>query len=276
MATPSQQLNREPEVHNLPKKSAVPVPMKCGIYGPQGSGKSTSAALMAAAISTQFYNCAPVYVVDPEAAWQFLKRRIFDVEDIELIQRPYSAFKDMVDSLHEAEKMGACCWIVDPLTLIWNELLDSFQQKLGYIPIDKWQEVRQLWNGDYIRYFLNSGLNCLALGRLGNDFEERQETLKNGETKTKLVKVGTKFKAGGGESFGYEPHLLLELSLERKNRKVNGQEREGEGRMVHRADVLKDRTWALNGRTFRWTDKAKYEAGGYRQASDFGIFSSPK
>jgi hypothetical protein len=37
---------------------------------------------MAAAISTQFYNRASVYVVDPEAAWQFLKRRIFDVEGI--------------------------------------------------------------------------------------------------------------------------------------------------------------------------------------------------
>ena len=34
--------------------------------------------------------------------------------------------------------------------------------------------------------------------------------------------------------------------------------------MVHRADVLKDRTWALNGRTFRWLDKAKYETGGFR------------
>jgi hypothetical protein len=108
-------------------------------------------------------------------------------------------------------------------------------------------------------------MNCLAFGRLGNDFEEREKTLKNDETKPKLVKVGTKFEAGGGESFGYEPHLLLELTLERKNRKVNGQEREGEGRMVHRADVLKDRTWALNGQTFRWTDKPKYEAGGYRQ-----------
>ena len=29
------------------------------------------------------------------------------------------------------------------------------------------------------------------------------------------MKVGTKFKAGGSESFAYEPHLLLELSLER-------------------------------------------------------------
>ena len=93
----------------------APVPIKCGIYGPQGSGKSTSAALMAAAISGQFYNRAPVYVVDPEAAWQFLRRRIFEVEGIELIQRPYSSFKDMVDSLHEAEKLGARCWIVDPL-----------------------------------------------------------------------------------------------------------------------------------------------------------------
>jgi hypothetical protein len=35
--------------------------------------------------------------------------------------------------------------------------------------------------------------------------------------------------------------------------------------MVHRADVLKDRTWALNGRTFRWSDKARYETGGFRQ-----------
>jgi hypothetical protein len=112
---------------------------------------------------------------------------------------------------------------------------------------------------------LISRLNCLALGRLGNDFEESEETLENGETKTKLVKVGTKFKAFGGESFDHEPHLLVELSLERKNRRVNGQEREGEGRLVHRADVLKDRTWALNGRMFRWTGKAKYEAGRYRQ-----------
>ena len=60
----------------VPKPVSSPtatVPIKCGIYGPQGSGKSTSAALMAAAIAAQFYNRAPVYVIDPEAAWQFLK-----------------------------------------------------------------------------------------------------------------------------------------------------------------------------------------------------------
>ena len=61
-------------------------------------------------------------------------------------------------------------------------------------------------------------------------------------------------KAGGSESFGYEPHLLLELSLERKAKRKAGVEHEGEGRMIHRADVLKDRTWALNGKVIRWSE----------------------
>ena len=44
-----------------------------------------------------------------------------------------------------------------------------------------------------------------------------------------------------------------------------GATREGEGRMNHVAYVLKDRTWALNGATFRWSDKVGYKPGGYAQ-----------
>jgi hypothetical protein len=35
--------------------------------------------------------------------------------------------------------------------------------------------------------------------------------------------------------------------------------------MIHRAAVLKDRTWALNGKVIRWSDKANYQPGGYTQ-----------
>jgi len=254
------------QTHHVPLKPpvSVPSPMKFGMYGAQGAGKTVTAALLAAAISAQFYNRAPVYVVDPDMAWQFPKRRIFAVEGIELIQRPFRSFKQMADSFQEAEKLGCCCWIVDPLTLVWTELLDTFRGNKSFIPIDAWGQIRQVWNS-YIATFLNSKMNCFALGRLGNDFEEQEEAQQNGDVKTKLVKVGTKFKAGGGESFGYEPHLLLEMSLERKSKRVKGQEREGEGRMVHRADVLKDRTWMLNGKVLRWSDKSNYERGGFRQ-----------
>jgi hypothetical protein len=257
-------INAHPQINNLTLAKPAPiVPLKIGEFGGQGSGKSSTAALIAAAISVQHCNRAPVFVVDPELAWPFLKPLIFDAEGIQLIHKPYRSFKQMHDSIREAEREGACVWIVDPLTLHWSELLETYKKRNGFIPIDAWGDIRDVWNS-YINDFLNTKMTCIAAGRLGNDFEEQEKTMANGGTKTELVKVGTKFKAGGGESFGYEPHLLFELSLERKSKKVRGQEREGEGRMVHRVDVLKDRTWALNGQTIRWPDRPGYQKGDFK------------
>lgn len=237
------------------------VPIKVGMFGGQGSGKTTSAALLAMALSKEFHNGAPVLVCDTEPGWQFLKP-LFGVEGIELHQRTTPTFKAMVDNIREAEKLGCCVFVVDSLTIIWTELMQSFKAKnRGYIPISVWGDIKQMW-GEYTTLFLNGRMHCFALGRLGNEMEEVADEEKEG--KTKLVKTGTKFKAGGGESFGYEPHLLLELTLERKDKVVRGSKREAEGRMVHRVDVLKDRTWALNGNVIRWSDKPRYEKGGYR------------
>lgn len=256
------QVPPQQKLSEIPRKlTNQPVPIKVGIFGGQGSGKTTSAALLAAALSKEIYGGAPVFVTDTEPGWQFLKRRVFDMEGIEMIQRTEPTFKAMCANLREAEKYGACVWAIDSLTVVWQELMKSFRAKLGYIPIDKWGEIKSLWS-EYTTLFLNSRMSCIALGRLGDVREEVEDLEHDG--KTKLVKTGTQFKAGGGESFGYEPHLLLELSLERKKKTVKGQEREGEGRIVHRADVLKDRTWALNGKVLRWSDKPNYERGGYR------------
>jgi hypothetical protein len=218
-------------------------------------------ALLAVALSKEIYGGAPVYVTDTEPGWHFLKRRIFDVEGVELIQRTEPTFKAMTENLREAEKLGVCVWAVDSLTVIWQELMQTYKNKQGFIPIDMWGDIKQTWNS-YINLFMNSRMCCFALGRIGQETDEIQD--EENPNKTKLVKVGTKFKAGGGESFGYEPHLLLELSLERKAKTKAGSKLEGEGRMVHRVDVLKDRTWALNGKVIRWSDKPGYSRGGYR------------
>lgn len=250
----------QPEKPTLVQPTKV-VPLKVGLFGGQGSGKTTSSALLAMALSAEFHNRAPVMVTDTEPGWQFLQP-LFAMEGIELIQRTTPTFKAMLENIREAEKRGACVYAIDSLTVIWTELMQSFKAKnRGYIPINVWGDIKQMW-GEYTTAFLNSGMHCFALGRLGNEMEEVADEEKEG--KTKLVKTGTKFKAGGGESFGYEPHLLLELTLERKDKVVRGSKRESEGRMVHRVDVLKDRTWALNGNVIRWSDKPRYEKGGYR------------
>jgi hypothetical protein len=249
-----------PKVAEIPKRNPV-VPIKVGFFGPQGSGKTGSAALLALALSKQFHNSAPVWVTDTEPGWQFYKR-IFAMEKVELVQRTIPTFKAMLADLRDARRAGASVWAGDSLTIIWQELMASFKAKNGgFIPIDVWGDIKQLW-GEYTTEFLNSPMHCFALGRLGNVMEEVQDERKPG--KTTLVKTGTAFKAGGSESFGYEPHLLLELSIERKPKTRAGVKLEGEGRILHRVDVLKDRTWALNGKVIRWSDKSGYEIGGYR------------
>jgi hypothetical protein len=45
-------------------------------------------------------------------------------------------------------------------------------------------------------------MNCLSLGPLSNGFEEREETIKNGETRTKLLKFGTKLILGAAPQHG--------------------------------------------------------------------------
>lgn len=256
-------VNQKPHLAT-PALKPWPIPLKAGIFGPQGSGKSTTMALIAAAYSAQYCNRAPVFCVDPELAWTFLKGLVFGTEGIELILRPYRSFKSLDESIEEAEKLGCCAWLADPITLHWNELMDTYKGKKGFVAIDQWGDIRKIWN-NYVTKFLNSKMLCIASGRLGSEYDEREEEDSKGNLRLNTVKVGTKFKAGGGESFGYEPHLLLEMSLERKAKKKAGVEHEGEGRMVHRADVLKDRTWALNGLVLRFPDKAGYQKGGYSQ-----------
>jgi hypothetical protein len=259
-------LKPQPQTKPQPQPAAVKsvspvVPIKVGFFGGQGAGKTTSAAMLALALSKELHNGAPVWVTDTEPGWQFL-RPMFAAEGVKLEQRTVPTFKATLADIREAERAGACVYAVDSLTIIWNELMQSFKAKNGgRIPINVWGDIKAMW-GEYTTRFLNSPMHSFALGRLGNIMEEIEGD-KPGDSK--LVKTGTAFKAGGSESFGYEPHLLLELSLERKAKRKAGVEHEGEGRMIHRADVLKDRTWALNGKVIRWSDKANYQGGGYAQ-----------
>jgi hypothetical protein len=252
---------------NQPPTQQAPavIPIKVGIFGGQGTGKTTTAAMLALALSKELHNGAPVVVTDTEPGWQFL-RPMFATEGVELIQRTTPTFKAMLADMREADRIGACVWSIDSLTVIWQELMQSFKKKNGgRIPINVWGDIKEMW-GEYATLYRNLNAHGFALGRLGNVMEEIEDEQKPGDTK--LVKTGTQFKAGGGESFGYEPDLLLELSLERKAKVKLGSKREGEGRMTHRADVLKDRTWALNGKVLRFSDKPRYEKGGYKTVWD--------
>jgi hypothetical protein len=256
MAT-AQQLNPQFELQpHLIAPIAKIIPVKIGFMGEQGTGKTATAGLLAAAISKQFHGGAPIHVTDPELGWQFSDTVIFQKERIKLVQRTVPTFAAMLKDLHQAEREGACVWAVE-LGKIWIEIIRTLQKAKP----DNWgMELRSMWD-DFVAQFLSSKLHCLVLGRIQDAIE--QVLTESGQIKS--IKVGEGMKAGGQKNnFGYEPHLVIRMNLEQKPRVKKGKTFEEEGRMVHRAHITKDRTWALNGKVFRWSDRDSYQPGDFK------------
>lgn len=261
MAT-AQQLNLNPippiQPHLIPKKVPI-IPVKLGWYGASGDGKTTSAGLFALALSKEIHGGAPVWVTDSEDGWKFLKP-IFAMEKVELVIKKVPTFLAMRGDLRDAARAGACVYNVDSLTTIFREWLKACQDKCGFN--GQWgSEMRYGWT-DFVQQFITSPIHCQCLGRI-KDVEE--EMIVDNDGNTKKLKTGDKLNAGGAESFTFEPHLTIRLSRERKDKVKRGLRLEHEGRVIHRADIEKDRTWALNTRIFRWNDLTKYEPGAYRE-----------
>jgi hypothetical protein len=257
-ANPQPQVIQPLPVHHLEKKPApqLIIPVKIGFMGEQGAGKTTTAGLIAAALSKQFHGGAPIHVTDPELGWQFLKPVIFRKEGIELVQRTVPTFAAMVKDLRDADREGASVWAVE-LGKIWIEIIRSLQKAKP----DNWGlELRYMWD-DFVAQFLSSKPHCLVLGRIQDIVE--QVMTESGKLQT--IKTGEGMKAGGNKNnFGYEPHLVIRMVLEQKPRVKKGKTFEEEGRMIHRAHIVKDRTWALNGKVFRWPDRDGYKAGDWK------------
>src|SRR5262245_17236753 len=85
---------------------------KVGIFGRQGSGKTTTAALIAIGLSKTYHKGAPVAALDTENGSDYLVP-IFEAEGVPLLVVKSRAFKDMKDGLREAEREGCCAYLVD-------------------------------------------------------------------------------------------------------------------------------------------------------------------
>jgi len=224
---------------------------KMAWYGPQGSGKTTAATLVAAGLSLTYHKGAPIAFFDTEKGSDFAKN-LLDVEGVKMLRVKSRAFSDLLQSVKEAEQAGCCAFIVDSMSHVWSELMDAFcrAKKIKRIEFQHWRELKASW-GEWTDSMLNSPLHMLLCGRAGKVYEYEE----NENGKKELVTTGTKFKAEG--EFGYEPDLLVELWLEREDGKKKG------SHLIHKGIVLKDRSAHVNGHEFSWKDKS-YKKGDYR------------
>ncbi len=236
---------------------------KVGIFGMQGSGKTTTNALLALGVSLTYHKGAPVAMQDTENGSDYLKP-IFDAEGVKLLVHKSGAFSDMVKVLHEAEQTGCCAFIMDSVTHTWRELVDSFcaakaraWRKETYSPqFQDWKDIKTQW-AVWTYMFLNSPLHCFIAGRAGYEYEYQESATEPG--KKELIKGDTKLKAEN--EFGYEPSLLIEMESDRRNTN----KRHRGGTITHVAYILKDRARSLNGKHFEYPDMNNYKPGDYKK-----------
>jgi hypothetical protein len=236
---------------------------KVGIFGRQGSGKTTTSALITIGLSKTYHNGAPVAFFDTETGSDFVIE-LFETEGIELLVVKSRAFKDMRTALAEAEKAGCCAYLVDSYTHPWQELTAAFKKKSSKnrLEFHHMDQLKTLWRG-WTDQMLNSSLHVVLSGRLGFEWGEEEST-DGGERK--LVKLGSKLK--GESEAGYEPSLLIEMEGVQDSEARMKKSKAKRGSIVHHALVLKDRWRTLNGRGFQFKDINAYKAGDYKPVFD--------
>ena len=224
-------------------------------YGPQGSGKTTTLGMLALGLAITYHDRAPVALHDTENGGDFLAP-IFAAEGVALLVHKSRAFADMVKVLHEAEQAGCCAFLADSITQTWHELIESYRtkRKIARIEFHHWQDIKAAWRG-WVDGYLNSPLHCLIAGRAGYEYEHQE----NAEGRKELVRGGSKMKTEG--EFGYEPSLLFEMEAVRQPAAARCRG----GRYIHLVHVLKDRTRALQGRTFAYRDLNAYKPGDWKK-----------
>lgn len=259
---------------NITKEGSQVAFGKFGFEGPPGSGKTTTAALLAVGISKEFHNGAPVVWVDSENGANFI-RPIFLAEKVDLLVVATRSLADLKRAVHEAKKVGACALVPDSVTRFWTTLVSDYmaQHKLTSMKqmLSHWNTVKEPWR-EWTDLYINCALHVIACGRGGFEYEQVDVIDEQGNVNTETVKGDFKMKAEG--EFGHEPDVNLHFqamtdpnapkNIKTRRKGPNKNVQLVAPRKIHVATVQKGRVWQLNGQVFQWADRDAYKPGEYK------------
>ena len=260
---------------------------KVGIMGFAGSGKTFTSTKVAIGLHKMIGSKKPIAFLDTETGSDFVLP-MFKAEGIELLVAKSKSFVDLMSFMDEAQKSCDIA-IIDSITHIWNEIQQSFIDKINEerarknwrkiyrLEFQHWNQIKPEWR-KFTDKYLTCEMHVILCGRAGYEYDYQQ--LDGGEKK-ELLKTGTKMKAE--TEMAYEPSLLIEMDKDQINPDYDDSAKRAkkERQVINRAFVLKDRADLLDGKVF---DSPTFETfkphfdflniGGEHRAIDKGNSSS--
>lgn len=186
--------------------------LKMGLYGSAKSGKTFTAADVAAGLYEFISGKKGVAMFDTEPGHQFIAHKFKD-KDIPFYPYTDRSFSMLMEFCKEVKREGVEILIIDSVTHVWQELqkaaLDKINKsrkfKISRLEFQHWAAIKAQW-AEFTKFFLNAPLHIIICGRAGSiyEYQENEET-----GKKELITTGTKMSTE--KEMGYEPSLLVEM-----------------------------------------------------------------
>lgn len=216
--------------------------LKVGMLGFAGSGKTHTAMLIAIGLNQQIKN-KKIAFFDTEKGSEFHKKRA-EAAGMEFASVRSRSFVDLIETMQESEKEGYGVLIIDSISHVWKNLMDSYLAAKGrkFISLPDWGPLKGQWS-EFSDLYVNSNLHIIMCGRAADTYDNIENEVTH---KLESVKVGVKMRAE--TETGYEPDLLVYMDRISETQRTKGKKKGSV--WTHRATILKDRTDLLNGHTF--------------------------
>lgn len=219
--------------------------LKAGFLGFAGAGKTFTSLILAIGTRKTFGLTGPIAIFDTERGSDDIADYVLKETGQKLLVAKKRSLTDLMAVARECESAGVSVLIVDSITHVWREVMESYQKakrqrgRSDRLEFQDWGRIKGEWQ-QWPDWFLNSPMHVIVCGRAGYEYD----TQENDDGKKEMVKSGIKMKAEG--EFGFEPGLVVEMqrdfATDRKGRLTE------ERNVINRAVVLKDRKRVLDGR----------------------------
>jgi len=213
---------------------------KAAFEGFAGSGKTYTAALVAAGLHKRIKSKNPVVIFDTEKAAKFLKT-LFAKAKIEVLVRESRSLADLKETMKRMSEGVGDVLIIDSISHIWENFLEAYKKRVNrtQLQFQDWGIIKPTWKTEFSDPFVNDPYHIIMCGRAGYEYENEI----NPDTKKReIYKSGIKMKVEGETA--YEPDILV---LMEQFEEVIGNDK----KIWNEATIIKDRSTILHGKTFR-------------------------